>query len=203
MKNKFKQKIIILSCIFIIWTILVVTNSLTLFDDKIYQFIISFQNDTLTNIMKVITSFANPLTIVSLCLASLLSLIWKYKASIYLIIITIISTVFNFLTKNIVLRTRPDHLRLIEETGYSFPSGHAMGSIAFYGFIIFLLSKSKINKYLKIFLSIIIGLTIFLIGISRIYVGVHYPSDIIGGFLLGYIILISSIEFLTEKGYLK
>lgn len=203
MKNKFKQKIIILSCIFIIWTILVITNSLTLFDDKIYQFIISFQNDTLTNIMKVITSFANPLTIVSLCLASLLSLIWKYKASIYLIIITIISTVFNFLTKNIVLRTRPDHLRLIEETGYSFPSGHAMGSIVFYGFIIFLLSKSKINKYLKIFLSIIIGLTIFLIGISRIYVGVHYPSDIIGGFLLGYIILISSIEFLTKKGYLK
>lgn len=203
MKNKFKQKIIILSCIFIIWTILVITNSLTLFDDKIYQFIISFQNDALTNIMKVITSFANPLTIVSLCLASLLSLIWKYKASIYLIIVTIISTVFNFLTKNIVLRTRPDHLRLIEETGYSFPSGHAMGSIAFYGFVIFLLSKSKINKYLKIFLSIIIGLTIFLIGISRIYVGVHYPSDIIGGFLLGYIILISSIEFLTKKGYLK
>lgn len=203
MKNKFKQKIIILSCIFIIWTILVITNSLTLFDDKIYQFIISFQNETLTSIMKVITSFANPLTIVSLCLASLLSLIWKYKASIYLIIVTIISTVFNFLTKNIVLRTRPDHLRLIEETGYSFPSGHAMGSIAFYGFIIFLLSKSKINKYLKIFLSVIIGLTIFLIGISRIYVGVHYPSDIIGGFLLGYIILISSIEFLTKKGYLK
>lgn len=203
MKNKFKQKIIILSCVFIIWTILVVTNSLTLFDDKIYQFIISFQNETLTSIMKVITSFANPLTIVSLCLASLLSLIWKYKASIYLIIVTIISTVFNFLTKNIVLRNRPDHSRLIEETGYSFPSGHAMGSIAFYGFIIFLLSKSKINKNLKIFLSIIIGLTIFLIGISRIYVGVHYPSDIIGGFLLGYIILISSIEFLTKKGYLK
>lgn len=203
MKNKFKQKIIILSCIFIIWTILVITNNLTLFDDKIYQFIISFQNDTLTNIMKVITSLANPLTIVSLCLISLLSLIWKYKASIYLIIVTIISTVFNFLTKNIVLRTRPNHLRLIEETGYSFPSGHAMGSIAFYGFIIFLLSKSKINKNLKIFLSVIIGLTIFLIGISRIYVGVHYPSDIIGGFLLGYIILISSIEFLTKKGYLK
>lgn len=203
MKNKFKQKIIILSCIFIIWTILVITNSLTLFDDKIYQFIISFQNETLTSIMKVITSFANPLTIVSLCLASLLSLICKYKASVYLIIVTIISTVFNFLTKNIVLRNRPDHLRLIEETGYSFPSGHAMGSIVFYGFIIFLLSKSKINKYLKIFLSIIIGLTIFLIGISRIYVGVHYPSDIIGGFLLGYIILISSIEFLTKKGYLK
>lgn len=203
MKNKFKQKIIILSCIFIIWTILVITNNLTLFDDKIYQFIISFQNDTLTNIMKVITSLANPLTIVSLCLISLLSLIWKYKASIYLIIVTIITTLFNFLTKNIVLRTRPDHLRLIEETGYSFPSGHAMGSIAFYGFIIFLLSKSKINKNLKIFLSVIIGLTIFLIGISRIYVGVHYPSDIIGGFLLGYIILISSIEFLTKKGYLK
>lgn len=203
MKNKFKQKIIILSCIFIIWTILVITNNLTLFDDKIYQFIISFQNDTLTNIMKVITSLANPLTIVSLCLISLLSLIWKYKASIYLIIVTIITTLFNFLTKNIVLRTRPNHLRLIEETGYSFPSGHAMGSIAFYGFIIFLLSKSKINKNLKIFLSVIIGLTIFLIGISRIYVGVHYPSDIIGGFLLGYIILISSIEFLTKKGYLK
>lgn len=203
MKNKFKQKIIILSCIFIIWTILVITNNLTLFDDKIYQFIISFQNDTLTNIMKVITSLANPLTIVSLCLISLLSLIWKYKASIYLIIVTIITTLFNFLTKNIVLRTRPNHLRLIEETGYSFPSGHAMGSIAFYGFIIFLLSKSKINKNLKIFLSVIIGLTIFLIGISRIYIGVHYPSDIIGGFLLGYIILISSIEFLTKKGYLK
>lgn len=203
MKNKFKQKIIILSCIFIIWTILVITNSLTLFDDKIYQFIIGFQNKTLTSIMKVITSFANPLTIVSLCLISLLSLIWKYKTSIYLIIITIISTVFNFLTKNIVLRNRPNHLRLIEETGYSFPSGHAMGSIVFYGFIIFLLSKSKINKNLKIFLSVIIGLTIFLIGISRIYVGVHYPSDIIGGFLLGYIILISSIEFLTKKGYLK
>jgi undecaprenyl-diphosphatase len=113
------------------------------------------------------------------------------------ILITVLS---NQLIKNIIARVRPDHIRLIEQGGYSFPSGHAMISIALYGFIIYLLMTKSYNKYIKIIGIPLLVLLIIGIGCSRIYVGVHYPSDILAGYLLSMTILLLTITLCNHFG---
>lgn len=79
--------------------------------------------------------------------------------------------------------------------GYSFPSGHSMISAAFYGFLIYLIYKKVKNKKLKITLIIVLSILIVSIGISRIYLGVHYTSDVLAGFTVSvsYLIIYTSI----------
>ena len=81
--------------------------------------------------------------------------------------------------KLIIQRPRPDEYRIIDASGYSFPSGHSMISMAFYGFIIYLICKYVNNKILKYFLIGLLGSLIILIGVSRVYLGVHYVSDVL------------------------
>ncbi|MEA3319245.1 MAG: phosphatase PAP2 family protein [Bacillota bacterium] len=91
----------------------------------------------------------------------------------------------NTLLKTIFSRDRPDLDHIVEAGYYSFPSGHSMNSMAFYGAITFLcyllIKKSWLRNTLMIFCLFLIGL----IGLSRIYLGVHYPLDVLGGFLMG------------------
>lgn len=105
--------------------------------------------------------------------------------------------------KNTLKRPRPIDYRLIEETGYSFPSGHSMASMAFYGLLIYLIYRNVKNKYLKWTLICLLSVLIILIGISRIYLGVHYTSDVLAGFLvsLSYLIIYTNCikEFILEK----
>lgn len=202
MKKNDRNILIILSLIFIMIMILMLTGNISWFDNTIYKFIIGFKSDTLTSTMKFITVLANPEIIIFLSIISLLTLIFKYKGSIYLILTIITSTIINFITKIIIKRDRPNILRLIEETGYSFPSGHAMGSMCFYGFIIFLINKLNINIIIKRILEVFLSILIFFIGISRVYLGVHYASDIICGFILGFIILII-VKNIIEKRQIK
>ena len=115
----------------------------------------------------------------------------------------IIITVLNQLLKRILQRPRPTEFRIIEETGYSFPSGHSMVSMAFYGYLIYLIYKYVENKYVKWTSIVLLSILICTIGVSRIYLGVHYTSDVLGGFLvsISYLILfISTVnKFFIEK----
>ena len=115
----------------------------------------------------------------------------------------VIVTILNQLLKNILQRPRPNEFRIIEETGYSFPSGHSMVSMAFYGYLIYLIYIYVKNKYLKCTLIVLLSILICTIGISRIYLGVHYTSDVLGGFLISIsylVIYISAVnKFLLEK----
>lgn len=106
-----------------------------------------------------------------------------------------IVTILNQLLKRILQRPRPEEFRIINESGYSFPSGHSMVSMAFYGFLIYLIYKNVKNKYIKWILITVLGLLIISIGISRIYLGVHYTSDVLAGFLgaISYLIVYISI----------
>ena len=107
-------------------------------------------------------------------------------------------TILNQILKRILQRPRPTEFRIIEETGYSFPSGHSMVSMAFYGYLIYLIYKYAKNKYIKWALITLLSILICSIGISRIYLGVHYTSDVLGGFLISVSYLIIYISFVNR-----
>lgn len=163
-----------------------------------YKFISTYLiNDSLTPIFKIITWFGSATCILPLTL--LLFIVIKNK-KIGLLIGTnlIIITILNQVLKFILQRPRPTEYRIINEMGYSFPSGHSMVSMAFYGFLIYLIYKNIKNKYLKSPLIIILSLLVVMIGVSRIYLGVHYTSDVCAGFLLSISYLILYIN-LTNR----
>jgi undecaprenyl-diphosphatase len=125
-------------------------------------------------------------------------IILNKKEGIILGVSTVNTVLINQIIKYIIRRARPDHLRLIKQGGYSFPSGHAMIAIAVYGFLIYLVYKKISNKKIKIPLIILLTIIIISIGLSRIYVGVHYPSDILGGYVISLAILILNITLCSK-----
>lgn len=171
-------------------------NELNDIDLAIYTYISSYISDSLTPIMKVFTTMGSAFVILPVTLGLTL-FFWARKETLLGFLIPLnlsIVTFLNIIVKNIVQRPRPSSIALIRETGYSFPSGHSMVSMAFYGFLIYLIHrymKDKKGNYLVLlFTSLILG-----IGFSRIYLGVHYVSDVVSGFLLSvsYLIVFTSI----------
>ncbi|MFC4714349.1 phosphatase PAP2 family protein [Planococcus dechangensis] len=98
-----------------------------------------------------------------------------------------------FLLKHLFNRDRPSINEAIDAVGYSFPSGHAMGSLVFYGFVIYLVIRTKQKPWIQWLSVFCLSLLIMLIGISRIYLGAHFPSDIAAGYIAGAIWLVLSL----------
>ena len=188
---------LVLLIFFIIIMILVITCNITTFDDNIYNLLYSLRSSSMDLIMKTITQFGNTIPVIIITLVLMITL--TSRKEVFLIGSNTILTVgSNQILKHIICRPRPNHLRLIVENGYSFPSGHAMISICLYGLLIYLVNKKIKNKLLKIVLTILLIILILGIGISRIYVGVHYPSDVLGGYLLSLSILIFNITIVNK-----
>lgn len=158
---------------------------------KLFKFNVS------TPIAKFMTNFGGAIFVISL--TTILFLVIKDKKIGISIITNLgIVTILNQIIKFIMQRPRPTEFRIIEETGYSFPSGHSMVSLAFYGYLIYLIYKYINNKHLKRTLIIILSVLICIIGVSRIYLGVHYTSDVLGGFLISFAYLIIYIELVNK-----
>lgn len=194
MQKKYKLLSIIFSTLFVLLAILVKFDLLTTFDTFVYEMIIQFQSDRLTFFFRQITRFGNGEIVIAI---ALLFLLIRKKLAIFCLINIICNHLLNNGLKFLMMRVRPNILRLIEIGGYSFPSGHAMISMAFYGLLIYFVHRLKYFKNIKILLYCVFVLIILLVGISRIYLGVHYASDVIGGYLasLAYLfVLISTIE---------
>lgn len=169
-------------------------------DNGVYHFIFSSESFLTTTFFIGITKIGEVYTmaVLSLILVIYLALKRYYVEMLFFVFTMGLSTILNPLLKNIFDRERPTVLRLVEASGYSFPSGHAMGSIAFFGSLIYLThrlikSKSRIVVY--------IICTLFILGIcsSRIYLGVHYPTDIMAGLLGGGSSLMLSTLILRHK----
>lgn len=162
-----------------------------------YKLISSFLiSDFATPIAKFITNFGGVLVLVVTTIILFISIKNK-KIGLSIFANLCMITGLNVLLKQIVQRPRPTEYRIITETGYSFPSGHSMISMAFYGFLIYLIYQYVKNKYLKIGLIVFLSILIISIGISRIYLGVHYTSDVMAGFCIAisYLVLyISSVN---------
>lgn len=158
---------------------------------KLFKFNVS------TPIAKFITNFGGAIFVILLT-TILFFVIKDKKIGISIITNLGIVTILNQIIKFIMQRPRPTEFRIIEETGYSFPSGHSMVSLAFYGYLIYLIYKYINNKHLKRTLIIILSVLICIIGVSRIYLGVHYTSDVLGGFLISFAYLIIYIELVNK-----
>lgn len=200
MKDKKNIIIIVLSLLFIVLCILVKLDLLSNIDESVYKFITSNMNDTTTNIYKVITFFGSTIFMVGLCVL-LLVLFIILKKNIYGYIISgtlIFSTIMNNVIKVIIRRERPIYM-IVRETTFSFPSGHTMASVSMYGILIYLINKSNMNKKLKIILSIILGMIPLMVATSRIYLGAHYFSDILGAIMLAIIVLLISTKYIKDK----
>jgi undecaprenyl-diphosphatase len=140
----------------------------------------------LTGFVRRITHIGDSSAVIAFCL--LLIAVPKTRKTIALpvSVSVILSAVLNIILKNIFVRQRPDILRLINETSYSFPSGHAMINGSLYTMLILLTFVYIKNTALKLALTFLcLGLT-GAIGYSRVYLGVHYAGDVLGGWLIGF-----------------
>lgn len=192
--------IIILLCLVIFLEIAqdVFQNEIWKFDSEIYRFISHYISKPVTMIFKVITNLSSAIFVLIVSLVILL-ICKEKKYGIYSFINLLLIVSINQILKHIVKRPRPTEFRIIDESGYSFPSGHSMASMAFYGFLIYLIYNNVKNRYVKWLLCTILTMLILLIGISRIYLGVHYASDVFAGFCLSMSYLILFINVISKK----
>ena len=158
------------------------------------KFLIS---DFTTPIAKFITNLGGAIFLVVLTI-TLFILIKNKKIGVSIFSNLVIITALNQLLKRILQRPRPTEYRIIEENGYSFPSGHSMVSMAFYGYLIYLIYKYVKNKYVKWISIVLLSILICSIGVSRIYLGVHYTSDVLGGFFISISYLIIYISAVNK-----
>lgn len=197
-----KRKIcfIIFILLFFMFLGLYLVNKVTWFDDFFYNNIINIKSDTVTKFMKIITFFASTKFVILFMFISLVFYIVK-RNRIYFIfdIIILFEVLINNITKLIIGRERPILINLVTETSYSFPSGHTMVAVVLYGFLIYLINKSMINNYLKVLFSILFSILIILIMLSRIYLGVHFASDVFAGMSLSIAYLIFMIDYLERR----
>lgn len=194
-KLKYVNTAVILMVLFLIISILLFTNKIVLFDNYIYKTIASLISSNLTYIIKFITNLASFWAFAAIIITLL---IINQKIGFYTLINLSCVIIINQFLKLVIMRPRPiSTLTLINQKGYSFPSGHAMAATAFYGLLIYLLLKSN-HKY-KLPLSILLSLLIIGIGFSRVYLGVHYASDIIGGMIISMLWLIIFINLNYDK----
>ena len=188
--------------IFGIIATLLLIDKITPFDNIIYNAIISLKSDSVTNFFKLITKLCNEKFIIIATLLIFIILLFKKKKIGFILTLNVLlCSGLNTLIKHIFLRPRPVGLKLIKQGGYSFPSGHSMMAVAFFGILIYLVCRSKWKKSIKILLSSLLTVLILLIGISRIYLGVHFASDVLAGFAiaLSYLIIFTSVVFKNKN----
>lgn len=175
------------------------------FDTAMYSFARGLQSPALTFVLRIITELGGAIVIGIATVALFFAI--KNKRLSFAILGNIVGVlIVNQAFKFLIQRPRPDEeYRLIEQGGYSFPSGHSMCSMAFYGFLVYLAFRYIKNAKVRIFATAGLGALVLLIGFSRIYLGVHYASDVVAGFLLSlaylifYISLVNFINYKTRQ----
>jgi undecaprenyl-diphosphatase len=179
------------------------------FDSTVIAAVQGMESPGLTSVMKFFTFIGSApfVTILSICLLFFLYKVLHHRQELILFMGAIIgSAALNGLLKHLFHRLRPELHRLISVSGYSFPSGHAMTAFTVYGVMSFLLWRHIQTRWGRSLLIVFSIIMIVLIGVSRIYLGVHYPSDIIGGYFASGFWLSAAIwffQFYKEKRYNK
>lgn len=164
------------------------------FDMWVNTLLYNARNTTALKIFSWITFLGESTTIIAFTLITFI-LLWlthKKWQSIVLWVVVAGSAGSTFIAKLIFDRPRPLNAAILETSG-SFPSGHATIAVAFYGFLAYLLLKNTKSLLLRILIISAAFVLIVAIGFSRLYLGVHYPSDILAGYLVGLVWLLIGI----------
>jgi membrane-associated phospholipid phosphatase len=179
------------------------------FDEKVTSFIYNYRSEKMTNFVTVITDMGDVLAYSIIIVAVAIWFLIDKRSIRWLIqsfIILTSTSLLNILIKHYISRPRPDiDMRLVEASSYSYPSGHSMCALAFYGFLIYLAYKKVEHKWIKFLAFIFLPLLILGIGASRVYLGVHFPSDVIAGFAAGLfwlvfvILLVNIFRFYRKR----
>ncbi|MHA6259086.1 phosphatase PAP2 family protein [Sporosarcina sp. CAU 1771] len=162
------------------------TPTIKRFDSTIISFVQALETPWLTSLLKFFTWIGSGFIAVLLaCIVSLiLFFVFQYKNQAALLLVGIAGTgLLNIILKLFFKRERPEIYRLADASGYSFPSGHTMLAFSLYILLGFIVWRNVTTRASRVLLVISIGMMITLIAGSRIYLGVHYPSDIAGGIL--------------------
>ncbi len=174
----------------------VIEKEVAQFDNFIINGMEARASGTLDNVMFVFTEMGSVwfLTVLSLVVLVVLGFKMKDKWGMLFFIIAVGGgSLLTVLLKNLYVRERPSINPDIDAIGYSFPSGHSMGSLIFYGFVIYLVIRTPHRPWIKWMTVAILSVLIIMIGSSRIYLGAHFPSDVLGGYMAGLIWLILSL----------
>lgn len=175
------------------------------FDQTIQESVRGQLPNLSTRFFKLITVIGNTVSQIAIAIMSVTFCYLKkwYPQARFIAVNAIISGICILSLKLIFQRVRPTLPHLVFAGGYSFPSGHSMGTFMIFGSIIILLQYYIPNSIWKLLCQGILGLLIFLIGLSRIYLGVHFPTDVLAGFILAYGILNLTAYIFLAKDWLK
>lgn len=178
------------------------------FDNSVTDYVTSLRTPALNQFFQFVTDLGD--VYAYLIVTTIVALFFFFKLRnkkfiLQLLGVVILSALANLALKEAFDRARPtiDHLVVVKTLSY--PSGHAMSAMAYYGFLIYLIFHIKMNKWLRIFLTLLFSALIFFIGLSRVYLGVHFPSDVVGGFVAGLIwvalcvVLFNIIDLLRQR----
>lgn len=177
----------------------VMSRELSIFDSFIINLVLVNESQLMDSLMIFITELGSVWIFTVMTIFAVLWLWFKAKdrwTALFFVIAVAGGGLLNSLLKGFYGRERPSINEAIDATGFSFPSGHAMGSLIFYGFVMFLTIRGRQKEWLKWTISISLGVLIMLIGLSRIYLGAHFPSDVAAGFIAGTIWLLLCITAL-------
>ncbi len=170
------------------------------FDTPIIEVVQGWETSGLTTVMKIFTWIGTGygVTPIAMLIFTFLYFRLRHRQQAWLLIGTVAgSIILNSVLKHVFKRERPEIHRIVEASGFSFPSGHAMMAFALYGIMAFIFWHSVKTTRNRILLVLFTAFMILMIGTSRIYLGVHYPSDIVGGYAASGFWMIIAIVIYT------
>ncbi len=187
-----------LTILFVILSLLIGTQVLNNIEINFYNEVTEHVSNFLTILMKGFSYIGNTISVIIICISLILFSKTRWKYGIVISIGVIISCIVNNILKILFARERPNLIQLVKETNYSFPSGHAMINMTLYSLLAILIYNNIKNKPLKYTLISIFIIISIVIGVSRVYLGVHYITDVIAGWIAGLLIAV-----ITYQIYIK
>jgi len=170
-------------------------------DLTLQQAFINMRVNILTPFMKAVTHSTDTITIVILCAALVLLPATRLRIGLPLTAAALVNMGTYKAMKHIFLRARPDAVyHLVEQGGYAFPSGHSATSMLVYGLLFYLIGKYCHNQKLKVLLQAVCGILVLTVGPSRLYVGVHWATDVLAGWCVGAAVLMAAVYLIERFG---
>lgn len=169
------------------------------FENWVYAEVVEHMSPLLTNIIRTITHLGDPIIVTSITILLVIIPKTRKKIGYPMAAAVVVSESLNLILKEIFARQRPNILQLVNETTYSFPSGHAMINTTVYTMLGIFAIKYIRSKKIKIPVIIMCIIMPLIISFSRVYLGVHYAGDVLGGMLLGFAVTVFIYALLKKE----